>query len=317
MTVVNPDSRLYKGFSSIRASYKKFTSRQLLMKIIYTLAIILLFRVAASITMPGIELTQAYKDSAGDSQSFLGIMDLMGGGTLKNFSIVALGISPYITVSMLMQFLTSDAIPVLKRLSRSGPAGKRKINIITRVLTFVFAIVQAIVLLQQLGSGNLELHNGMDSSLFKYIAIPMVLVGGSMFIMFLGEQITNKGVGNGTSLIIFSGIAVNLPTQFKNAYFELVKANQGQSSFVGVVNLIFYIVAFLGLIYVISILYTAERRVPIQQTGSGLITDKAQMQNLPVKLNVAGVMPVIFSMTIAVLPVTIAQFLHHQNEGRI
>lgn len=153
--------------------------------------------------------------------------------------------------------------------------------------------------------------------MFKYIAIPLILVAGSMFVMFLGEQITNKGVGNGTSLIIFSGIAVSLPSQFKNAYYELVQANQAQSQFVGVVNLIFYILAFLVLVYIISILYIAERRVPIQQTGSGLVTDKSQMQNLPIKLNVAGVMPVIFSMTIAVLPVTIAQFLHHQNEGRL
>lgn len=138
-TEVNPNSKVYKSFKAVKTGYKKFRSRQLLMKILYTLVLILLFRIAASITMPGIELTQAYKDSSSDSQSFLGVMDLMGGGTLRNFSIVALGISPYITISMLMQLLTSDAVPPLKRLSRSGPAGKRKINIITRALTFVFA----------------------------------------------------------------------------------------------------------------------------------------------------------------------------------
>lgn len=317
LSVANPNSKLYKASSLVKTGYTKFRSKQLLMKILYTLVIILLFRIAASITMPGVELTQAYKDSTGDSQSFLGIMDMMGGGTLRNFSIVALGISPYITVSMLMQILTSDIFPALNRLQKSGPAGKRKINMITRVLTFIFAIIQAIVLLQQLGSGNLQLIPAINKPEFKYFVIPMVLVGGSMFILFLGEQITNKGVGNGTSLIIFSGIAVNLPSQFKNAYYELVKANASQSSFVGVLNLIFYVLVFLVLIYIIGILYIAERRVPIQQTGSGLITDKSEMQHLPIKLNVAGVMPVIFSMTIAVLPVTIAQFLHHQNESRL
>lgn len=278
---------------------------------------ILIFRIGASITMPGIELTDKFKNGASDSSSFLGIMDMMGGGALKNFSIVALGISPYITASIIVQLLTSEAFPPLNRLSKSGPAGKRKINIISRCITLVFAIIQAITLIQQLGSGNLVLHDSMNTPVFKYFAIPMILVAGSMFTLFLGEQITNKGVGNGTSLIIFSGIAVNLPYQFKNAYYELVEGNGGQSSFIGSLNLFFYCAAFLTLIYIIGVMYLAERKVPIQQTGSGLVTDKSQMSHLPIKLNPAGVMPVIFSMALSVLPVTIAQFFHHQNEGRL
>lgn len=314
---LNPDSKLLKVKTLSKKAIDKAKSKPLLIKILFTLLMILIFRIGASITMPGIELTDKFKNGANDSSSFLGIMDMMGGGALKNFSIVALGISPYITASIIVQLLTSEAFPPLNRLSKSGPAGKRKINIISRCITLVFAIIQAITLIQQLGSGNLVLHESMNTPVFKYFAIPMILVAGSMFTLFLGEQITNKGVGNGTSLIIFSGIAVNLPYQFKNAYYELVEGNGGQSSFVGSLNLVFYCVVFLVLIYIIGVMYLAERKVPIQQTGSGLVTDKSQMSHLPIKLNPAGVMPVIFSMALSVLPVTIAQFFHHQNEGRL
>ena len=286
-------------------------------KIFYTILLIIIFRLAASITSPGVVVQSGFGK---DPSSFVGIMDMMGGGALKNFSIVALGISPYITASIIMTLLQSEIFPPLYRLSKSGPAGKRKINIITRVITLVFAIVQAITIIQQLSGGSsslVHLKPPFNTSLYKYFALPVILMAGSLFTLFLGEQITKKGVGNGTSLIIFSGIAVNLPSKFKNAYNDLVIGNGTQSIFVGIMQLFLYILVFLVLIYIIGYLYKAERHVPIQQTGAGMTKEGNKISHLPIKLNPAGVMPVIFALSISILPVTIAQFMDHQNEVRI
>lgn len=180
---------------------------------------------------------------------------MMGGGTLRNFSIVALGISPYITASIIMTLLQSEVFPPIYRLARSGPAGKRKINIITRILTLFFAVVTAITLLQQFSNSSLsliELMPEFNTPLYKYFVLPVILVGGSMFVLFLGEQITNKGIGNGTSLIIFSGIVVKLPTMFVNAYDEITGAADSGSIFVGVMNFAVYVGVFLLMLYIIT-----------------------------------------------------------------
>lgn len=241
---------------------------------------------------------------------------MMGGGALKNFSIVALGISPYITASIIMTLLQSEVFPPIYRLARSGPQGKRKINIITRSITLVFAIIQAITIIQQLSGGLVTLNAPFNEPLYKFFALPVILLAGSLFTLFLGEEITKKGVGNGTSLIIFSGIGATLPTKFKVAYDQLVLGNEDKSSFIGLMEFLLYAILFLVLIYIIGYLYKAERHVPIQQTGAGMTREGNKISHLPIKLNPAGVMPVIFSLSLSILPVTIAQFLDRQNEAR-
>ena len=302
---------IFKVNQGISFLYRKVKDRELLRKILYTLLLILIFRIAATITIPGVKIE---KNLAQDSGSLIGVLDMMGGGALRQFSIVALGITPYITSSIIMQMLQSEVFPPLYRLSRSGPQGKRKINIITRIVTFFFAYLQAITIIQQVtGNGLVSFSNGLDTILFKFFGLPAVLIAGSMFALFLGEQITEKGVGNGTSLIIFSGIAAGLPAKFRNAYLEIAGGQDASGTFIGVVNFILYLLVFLILIYVIGYLYKAERHVPTQQTGSGLTTDVRQMSKLPIKINPAGVMPVIFALTIATIPLTVASFMNHQN----
>ncbi|MCP4394006.1 MAG: hypothetical protein GY804_07050 [Alphaproteobacteria bacterium] len=137
-----------------------------------------------------------------------------------------------------------------------------------------------------------------------------------MFTLFLGEQITQKGVGNGTSLIIFSGVAVGLPSKFKLAYDFFVSSNGGASTFVGIVNFVGYISLFLVLIFVIAYIYKSERHIPLQQTGRGLTKDKARMSRLPIKVNTAGVMPVMFAALIVVIPLQVAQLLPRYSESR-
>ncbi|MCK5867644.1 MAG: hypothetical protein KAG14_04525, partial [Mycoplasmataceae bacterium] len=174
---------------------RKAHSKPLVKKVIFTLLIILLFRVAASITTPGVIVQSGFGK---DDSSFVGIMNLMGGGTLKNFSILALGISPYIMSSVIMTLLQSEVFPPLHRLSKAGPAGKRKINIITRILTLAFAVIQSMTIIAQLSGGLfVHLESPFDTSLYKYFGLPMILIAGSMFTIFLGEQINKKGVGNG------------------------------------------------------------------------------------------------------------------------
>lgn len=306
--IANGVFKLGQGVSFL---YRKVRDRELLRKIFYTLLLILVFRIAATITIPGIYIQ---KNLAQDSGSLIGVLDMMGGGALRQFSIVALGITPYITSSIIMQMLQSEVFPPLYRLSRSGPQGKRKINIITRIVTFFFAYLQAITIIQQVtGNGFVTFASGLNTFVFKFFGLPSILIAGSMFALFLGEQITEKGVGNGTSLIIFSGIAAGLPAKFRNAYLEIAGGQDASGTFIGVVNFILYLLVFVLLIYVIGYLYKAERHVPTQQTGSGLTTDVKQMSKLPIKLNPAGVMPVIFALTIATIPLTVASFMNHQN----
>lgn len=296
-------------------AFHSYKSKTLLKKILYTILLITIFRIAATITTPFVKINESL---ASDSSTFLGMLNLIGGGALSNFSIVALGISPYITASIIMTLIQSEAFPAVHRLANSGPAGKRKINVITRIITLFFAIIQAMTIIQQFRITQfVELLPPVNNSLwYQWVVIPVVLLGGSLFTLFLGEQITSKGVGNGTSLIIFSGIAAGLPGKLHQAFIYFV--SQGSNgTLIGAVNFIIYLAIFIFLVYLIAFFYKAERHVPTQQTGSGLTSDQHQMSHLPIKLNPAGVMPIIFAMTILLLPLTISEFLHHHNEARI
>ncbi len=283
-------------------------NKQLLTKILYTLLLLLVFRIAATITVPGIEKINS--SSANDSSSFLGLMDMMGGGAIKRFSIVALGISPFITASILMTILQSEVFPPIYRLANSGAGGRRKINIITRWITLVLGIFQAITISKSFqGQLGFHINPKLDHGWFKYFGIPAILLAGSMFSLFLGEQITAKGVGNGTSLIIFSGVAVGLPAKFKAAYAHYITAGTTGSVFVGTINFIGYIALFLFMIFIIGYIYKSERHIPIQQTGRGLTSDAKQMSRLPIKVNASGVMPIMFASLVVVIPLQVAQLL--------
>ncbi len=304
------------GIRWIKAKIKDFfRNKQLLTKILYTLLLLLIFRIATTITVPGIRSFNT--KAATDPASFLGLMDMMGGGAIRRFSIVALGISPYITASILMTILQSEFFPPLNRLANSGAAGRRKINIITRWITLIFGIFQAIAIAKSFESqGFLTIIPELNKPWFIYFAVPTILLAGSMFTLFIGEQITQKGVGNGTSLIIFSGVAVTLPAKFKLAFEFFISNSGGSNTFLGVINFIGYISLFLVLLFVIGYIYKSERHIPLQQTGRGLTQDKKQMSRLPIKVNSAGVMPVMFAALVVVIPLQIAQLLPRYSDSR-
>lgn len=267
----------------------------------------MIFVVCGTITIPGLRLLNFQLDS----NSFLGIINTVGGGGLLNFSVVALGISPFITSSLLMLIAQTKLFPPIHRLSQSGPAGRRKINIITRFLTILIALVQAIVLIRTviLNPDYGFVYLEINTPIFIWFVLPLILVAGSLFSLFLAEQITDKGVGNGTSLLIFSGIVVALPRRFKHAFEYLVDLNSPSSLITQVLSFLLYLVAFLLVLLIAIFVYLSERKIPIQQTGSGMSKNIKEISVLPLKLNPAGIMPIIFSLIVVSLPTLFSGFL--------
>ncbi|BDX52579.1 preprotein translocase subunit SecY [Metamycoplasma equirhinis] len=290
-------------------------NHDLFKKILFTLFIITIFLAIGTITIPGINLTNTDKLGQGD---FFGILNLVGGGGLRRFSIVALGIGPFISSSLVLMILQTKAFPAIHRLSQSGPQGRIKINFITYGITFAFAIIQALLITKALVNPTTGFGITFDPKLtkllgpkgtvaYQYFILPMILVAGSFLSLFLSEQITNKGVGNGTSIMIFVGIASALIPTFRQA-FEYYMPSIKQSNLVlkEIINYSVYILSYLLTIFIIVIFTIAERHIPIQQVGAGLSKDEKELSFLPIKANPAGIMSVIFAMMVLSVPTMIA-----------
>ncbi|QCZ36850.1 preprotein translocase subunit SecY [Mycoplasma nasistruthionis] len=282
---------------------------------------LILYVMGTTITAPFIKV--ANSESIG-SNSFLNTLNLIGGGGLRQFSLFALGISPFINASLIMMILQSRIFPPLYKMSQSGPQGRRKLNVLTRLLTLVIAYPQAIFLVKSLTTGNnafiriVDSAYGISQTTLVYFVIPMVLTAASLFALFISEQITNKGVGNGTSLIIFTGIAARLPFQFRQAFAHYVGSDFDQisASLVGIVNFFTYIVVYLLILLIIAIVYAAERHIPIQQIGAGRSKSIKEMGFLPIKLNPGGIMPIIFAMMVLSFPTMIVNLLPDENASK-
>ncbi|ACF07280.1 preprotein translocase subunit SecY [Metamycoplasma arthritidis] len=289
-------------------------NHDLFKKILFTLFILTIFIAAGTITIPGVNLVNQNSITQGD---FVGILNLVGGGGLRNFSIVALGIGPFISASLVMMILQTKAFPAIHRLSQSGPQGRIKINFITWFITVFFAVVQAFLITRALinprsGFGITfakqvtTVFGPNGNAIYGYFVLPIILISGSFFSLFLSEQITNKGVGNGTSLLIFVGIATNLIPTFRSA-FEYYVPSVNKTSLVlrELINFFVYLLGYMLVIMVVVIFTIAERRIPIQQVGAGLSRNEKELSYLPIKANPAGIMSVIFSLMILSLPMMI------------
>ena len=268
------------------------------------------FVIIGSITMPGVKIVE---DEGLNPNDFFGILNTIGGGGLRRFSLVSLGISPFISASIIMTFAQTKLFPPVYRLSQSGPAGRIKINYITRILTFIIAGIQAIMLAQSLQTGTIgfvELSAEFNQTWFIYVVLPLVMVAGSFLSLFISEQITNKGVGNGTSLLILTGTIISLPPIFTAAFEQMIPAGSwGTELLTGIVYFSLYIMAFILLMYLINLVYQGERKIPIQHTGSGRSRSVKELSYLPLKINAAGVMPVIFGMLMTSFPLMIVNFV--------
>ncbi len=283
-------------------------------RIIWTLALLAVYRVGVHIPTPGIDgnvLAGIFERAKG---TLLGFFDMFAGGGLERLSIFALGIMPYISASIILQLLTV-VIPTLERLSKEGEAGRRKITQYTRYGTIVISIIQgffiAVGLEQMRGAGGeMVVYNpGWSFRLMTMIT----LTGGTSFIMWLGEQITEKGIGNGISLIIFAGIVARMPNAIAGT-MSLV--NSGELNWFVVIVLIAMMLAVIAFIIFME---TSQRRIPVQYAKRvvGRKMMGGQATHLPLKVNTAGVIPPIFASSIIMFPATISNFITHPYAKKI
>lgn len=275
-------------------------------RVFFTLFMLLVYRMGVQIPTPGINgeaLAAFFQQNAG---TLFGMFNMFSGGALENFSIFALGIMPYISASIIIQLLTV-VIPQLEALSKEGEAGRRKITQYTRYSTVGLSIIQGFFIasgLEGMSSPNgaaIVLDPGMQ---FKLMTV-LTLTSGTAFIMWLGEQMTERGIGNGISLIIFAGIVARMPAAVGNS-IQLVKAGEIAVIFVPVMLvLMFFIIA------IIIFFETAQRRIPIQYAKRvvGRKVYGGQSSHLPLKINISGVIPPIFASSIMMFPATIGSFI--------
>jgi len=275
-------------------------------KIFYTLLLLVIFRLGSYIPVPGLD-PEAIKALMGSFDSGLqGLLNNFSGGALENASIFAMSISPYINASIILQLLTV-AIPALERLAKEGEEGRKKIASLTRYLTVVLAFLQATGLYFGLPMEN--------KGVMTYAVVVLTLTAGTAFLMWLGEQITEKGIGNGISLLIFAGIVSRGPALIQSMA-GLVMPGEGESvSITSVVTVIAILVIAVVSIAFVVFMNDAERRIPVQYAKRvvGRKMYGGQSTHIPIKVAMAGVMPIIFAVSIMSFPQTINMFINGQN----
>ncbi|KFB07371.1 preprotein translocase subunit SecY [Malacoplasma iowae] len=291
-----------------------FTNKQVMISLLATMILLLLFRIGASLTLPGVKLNGVSSDT---EQSFLGILNILGGGGITRFSFMAIGVSPYITAQIIIQLLSSDLIKPLTRLTKAGEKGKRKIEIINRILTIPFAIMQAYAVLSlAANSGAITIFGQTSVAAVPGGQLFLLLIGmtaGTFLTIFLADVISKRGIGNGITLIILSGILSSLFSNFSNVFEVLVNQSTSTYELLKYFSFILYLVFFILILLAVVFMNGSTRKIPIQQIGQGLTTESEEMPYLPIKLNAAGVIPVIFASSLMTIPPTIAQFLSPTN----
>jgi len=292
------------------ANFAKAT--ELKKRLWFTLGALILFRLLSFIPLPGIDpraLSSLFDTTRG---TVLDFFNTFSGGSLERMSLIALGVMPYITASIVVQLATSMS-PTLAALKKEGESGRKKINQYTRYGTVFLAAIQGYFIavgLEGWGAGGMG-SAVVDPGMMFRVTTVVSLVGGTMFLMWLGEQITSRGIGNGVSLIIMAGIVAQLPTALAQVF------EGGRTGTLSPVIIIGVIVLALGLIGFICFMERAQRRVLVQypkrQTARGQM--QAERSHLPLKINTAGVIPPIFASSLLLMPLTIAQFAGNQTGG--
>ncbi len=269
------------------------TNKDLRKRILFTLGCLAIFALGTNIMVPGAkEITQ--------NLGFLELLNLMSGGGLKSFSVFALGVGPYITASIITQLLQMDIIPYFKELKEQGATGRQKINRINRYLGIIFAVIQgyffSYAFLKGAGTGVI-------------IRSTIYLTAGTSFLLWLGDEITKKGIGNGVSLLIMAGIVNTLPQTFITAFNELVLA-ETFTTWTGIILFILFVIVYLGIIVGVIYMQQAERRVPIQYSNRTASAYGGEKSFIPIKLNSVSVIPVIFASAIIGIPSLIATVIN-------
>ena len=282
-----------------------FKNKEIRKKIFFTLAMLLIYRIGASIPVPGVD-SAALADQIGEN-SVLNMMNLLGGGALERLSIFSMGVTPYITASIIIQLLSMDVIPALTEWAKSGQTGRQKMEKTTRYLSTVLAFVQAYSLVYSFDKQYNVLEN---SNLSTYLYTATILCAGTSFLVWIGDRISMKGIGNGISIIIFAGIVSNMPTEFAEVYNILVGGSSNGEIFNGVLQFVLYCIVYLAIVIFVVIMETAVRKIPIQYTNSISNRGRNDVTYLPLKINSASVIPVIFASSIMTAPQIIISFFN-------
>lgn len=282
-----------------------FKKGELRRKVVFTLGILFVFRLGAGIVIPYIDTSAI--TSAATSSGIFGIMNMLGGGTLEKFSLFSLGVSPYITSSIIIELLSMDVVPALTQWNKEGNTGKKKKDKVTRVLTLAIAIIQGGSLTYAFDKGYSILAS---SSIWTYVYVVVVMAAGSMFTMWLGDQITIKGVGNGTSLLIFTGIVANLPNSFISSFKSMVTFGSTYKTATSLAWYILFVLVYLAIVVFVVFEEGAIRKIPIiYATNTQTVMHTKESTNLPIKINSSSVIPVIFAASVLAAPRTIISFM--------
>ena len=281
-----------------------FKNKEIRNKILFTLVMLLIYRIGSAIPVPGVDAAKLSAQVSGNS--ILSMMNLLGGGAFEKMSVFALGVTPYITTSIIIQLLSMDVIPYLTELSKSGETGRIKSDQITRYLGVVLAFVQSFSMVYGFDKQYAILES---SNLSTYFYTATILTAGTMFLIWIGDKISTKGIGNGISIIIFAGIASNMPAQFSQVFNILMSGNTQGAQFSGILEFVLYCVLYLVIIVGVVIMQLAQRKIPIQYTSSS--GAKANdITYLPFKINSASVIPVIFASSIITAPQIVLSFVN-------
>lgn len=292
---------------------KKFfaKNKKLICMLLFTAFALLVWRLGVKIKVPLFDV----KANAADSNNLFGFLDIFTGGALSQFSILALGISPYITSSIVIQLLQMDIIPQFKEWAEEGEAGKAKLNQWTRYVALFLAFVQALALIIGIKNSYANLYFeellGFELNAFTYVYMALVMTAGTAFVMWLADQITLHGIGNGGSMMIVAGIVAGLPAMFVSLYNEFIVGTT-ENPATGWSIAKFFIIIALFLIIIVAIIWMEglQRKIPVQyanRPAAAAIRGK-QDSNVPLKLNSASVIPVIFASTLLSVPLTIVNF---------
>ncbi|MBO7226775.1 MAG: preprotein translocase subunit SecY [Bacteroidales bacterium] len=283
-------------------------------RILYTLSLVLVYRIGSYVVLPGVDPSQLSGLQSQTQEGIMGLLNMFSGGAFANASIFALGIMPYITASIVVQLLVM-VVPYFQKKQREGESGRRQMTQITRYLTILVTILQAPAyitnMMSQLGASTTAIYpfDGSDPSVFFWISSILILTSGTLFVMWLGERITDKGIGNGISLLIMVGIIARLPFALVGEFGSRMEEGGGLIMF------LVEIVIWLVVILLCILLVQGTRKIPVQY-AKRVIGNKQYggvRQYIPLKVNAAGVMPIIFAQAIMFIPITLLGFSDSQS----
>ena len=267
-------------------------------KILFTLLILFVYKLGTTVRVPGTNnITQ--------DLGFLELLNVMSGGSLRNFSIFALGVTPYISASIIIQLFQMDIIPYFSNLAKEGHTGRVKLNKITRYVGIAMAFLQGLVMSFS--------FLGESATAIEYVRVSVILTAGTCFLLWLGDEITRKGVGNGISILIMAGILISTPSMMVDAFGSFVVTGTVQEVALGITKFVLFLLVYVAIIVGVVFIEKSERRIPIQYSNRTSTAYGAKQTYIPFKLNSSGVMPVIFASSLISIPSLIAAFVKNDS----